>query len=328
MLAGAGGGLTVIDIRPASEFQSGEPGLYADVPMEVYAKAHGVSNSALTIIDQHNEAKLLWEREHPKESTAAQRFGQYAHACILEPERFEREFDKAGQCEGVTGGGSRCRNVGSARIGGRWYCGIHVKKVDGTPDEITSLSDGDYADLMGMTEAIYAHPEISRIMALPSHRELSGLWIDEATGLLCKMRIDLLAYEHGAIFDYKTIGTSVKEEDISWAIWKHGYMRQAPMYLSGCKALGLPIEDFGFIFQEKTGPYFCRAFRLDDAALRVGVSQLRGLMRRYKRCKETNEWPGYNDGTILPVGLPDKVIKYDLADGERSAIYQGEVTLT
>lgn len=321
-------GRPALNIRPASEFQSGEPGLYADVPMEEYARMSGVSNTALSIIHEDNEAKLAWTRANPKPPTAAQIFGRRAHACVLEPERFDAHFDKAAQCRGITGKGTQCKNGGSSRVGGKWYCGTHLAQAPGEPDQIEAIGDGDFDDLLGMRKACKAHPIVGRLLSLPSYRELSGLWIDEATGLRCKMRIDLLLPEHQAIFDYKTISPSVSDEDVSWAIWKHGYLRQAPMYLSGCRALNLPVTDFGFFFQEKEGPYFVRPFRIDEATLAVGAEQLRHLMKRHKRAKELDLWPGYEDGDqIIPIGLPEKVIKYDLSDGERSAIMHGGVVL-
>lgn len=317
-------------IDDVERFLAGVPGLYNRIPEDVYHAFDACSQSRLKCLRDDPPAKLKCELdrkgEEDEEATKAQIFGRRAHACLLEPERFDERFAKADQCNGWTKtAGTRCKNGGKTRHDGKWFCGTHTPAV--SADDIETVSEKDHNKLFGMRKACHEHDEISQILGLPSYREISGLWIDRATGLLCKKRIDILAHEHSVIVDYKTITPSVKEEDVRWAVWKNAYYFQAPFYLSGCTALGLPVADFAFIFQEKTAPYFCRPFRLDDAAVSVGVVQLRELMKRYKRAKESGIWAAYEDGTILPIGLPEKVLNYDLTDGERSAIMHGELTI-
>lgn len=319
---------TAVEIRTDIEgFLAGEPGLYSGVPESVYHRKKACSNSALTKIFNESEKALKYGWDHPTESTKDQIFGRQAHACVLENDRFGRDFDKAQQCNATTNDGPRCSSNGKNRYGGKWYCGTHEKKIAGEPDAIDAVSETSYEKIDGMLKECKADPDVNRILSLPSHRELSGLWIDPATGLLCKMRIDIFIPEIGAAWDYKTIGSSIAEEDIEWAISNWGYNRQGSLYWSGFEVLGINLTDFGFIFQEKTGPFECQAFRIQESALRVAALQLRDLMKRYKRALETDAWPGKAAGGILSIGLPEKVIQYDLSEGERSVLLHGSITV-
>lgn len=323
--------LPKLAIKDGSEWPSQEPGLYAGVEEEAYHATRACSNSQISVLQTEPPETLKWKLEHPEEyNTPAREFGRRAHACILEPHRFDEQFDKARTCNATTQStGERCMKSGSLRIRGKWYCRTSGHAPNAPMDDVTAIREADYDQLIAMRKRCEDHEMIGRVLVLPSYRELSALWIDEATGLLCKMRIDLYAHEAAFLLDYKTFRKALTEENMAWEIHNRGYHRQAVMYLSGCKALGVPLDDYAIIFQQKSGPYYARLCRIDEAALRVGAVQARELMQIYAETVAQDHFPGYDDGVdILPIGLPDKILDYGLTDGERSAILtKGNITL-
>jgi hypothetical protein len=93
-----------------------------------------------------------------------------------------------------------------------------------------------------MAEAIRRHPLAAALLD-PAYGapEQSGFWIDEATGIRCRVRFDWLpSIQSGRLIipDYKTT-TDASDDALQKDIAKYGYNQQADWYETGARALEL-----------------------------------------------------------------------------------------
>ena len=95
--------------------------------------------------------------------------------------------------------------------------------------------------------------------------------------------------------DYKTT-TSCEDGAFERSCRKYGYKLQAGMYTEGVfnKLLNGDLG-FAFVAQEKTPPYAVRVYFCDDGFIEEGTDLFRELIEIYHNCKESGEWPGYED---------------------------------
>lgn len=304
-----------MNILPASEFKSGEPGIYRDVPDSEYHAFDACSNSRLSLL-KVSPAKLKSAIDNPDTTeTPAKIFGRAAHAAVLERMQFATKFDKARRCHGEKKDGSRCSYNGKARYSGKWYCDRHAP--EGEPQNVTALPEADYDAVLAMRKAVDQHRAASHILSFGGGAELSALWIHEETGQLCKMRIDFYAPDVGILVDYKTSRDLESQFGVTWeffaqdlgcleskALYNYGYHRQGAFYLLGMRALGLNLKDFILLAQEKDAPYQLVPMRIRSDALEAGRSELERLIHQYAECDKSNNWPTYPDGKIIDVTLP------------------------
>lgn len=165
----------------------------------------------------------------------------------------------------------------------------------------------DKAAVDGMAVALREHPLAAALLAPESGRaEVSAFWHDERGGIDRRARFDWLPHSaggHMVLPDYKTT-VSAEPHAFSRSMFAFGYDMQAVFYMDAVKALGL-AEDvtFRLIAQEKTAPYLVTVHEFDDAALALGRARVDEACEVYRRCVETDTWPGYSDGVEL-VGPP------------------------
>jgi len=275
-----------------------EPGIYRDVPAAVYHSWKACSNSLLSHLVTHTPAHLKWAQDNHEEADALA-FGEAFHASILEPDRFAREYAVAGQCEASKKSGDRCSNPGVLSSGGAWYCGVHKPAVI-APDGRKVISADDMEMLRGFRAAVAATPKLRRIIKDRIETELSIVWNDAATGVLCRGRID--AIYKTMIVDLKTTRDASRRE-FERAIFGYGYHRQIAFYSRGLAAHGIAADLNTIAAFEKRAPYLAAPYAIDDEALRAGDAQITPALERYAECLATNQWPGYSPD-IQTISLP------------------------
>lgn len=76
-----------------------------------------------------------------------------------------------------------------------------------------------------------------------------------------------------------------------------GYIFRLAFYRRGLEALNLSFSPNIHIFvQETAPPYLLALYRIDDELIARADEQIIQVLRRWKRCLETNQWPGYDTG--------------------------------
>jgi hypothetical protein len=153
-----------------------------------------------------------------------------------------------------------------------------------------------------MSDAVLTHPTASFLLSDDGAVELSIVWLDKETGLLCKCRLDKYSAGLKAITDLKTT-TDASPDKFSRAIYDYGYEIQGAHYLNGAAAAGIDATTFGIIAVENDAPWCVAVYELEPEAIGLGYDQARRLMQRYAECRRAGKFPGYPT-EINRIGVP------------------------
>ena len=123
-----------------------------------------------------------------------------------------------------------------------------------------------------------------------------------ATALRCKARLDYYREDLGVVFDVKTC-EDARPAQVERDLVKWGYHLSAAHYLAGLRALGLPADNFAWIFVEKKPPYAIGLYMASPALLDQAGREWADLMARFARCRAANDWPGY-PAAFMTIDLP------------------------
>jgi hypothetical protein len=118
--------------------------------------------------------------------------------------------------------------------------------------------------------------------------ELTIVWNDERSGLLCKARVDY--YKPGHITDLKTAADASAFER---AIANYDYDIQGAFYLDGARAAGLEAREFRLCAVESEQPHGCRAAPLGRRTIQDGRRRYRKALELIAEYKTTGIVAGY-----------------------------------
>lgn len=254
-----------------------------DLSHEQYLAAKGVSASMLKVIRESTPLHLLWQMQNPPEPTESQRFGTLVHAAILQPD--------------ITAYYVKPRGLDGRTKDGKAWLEQHAD---------LPVLDADRASAIdAMKASVHRHPSAARVLKNSEFER--SLFVNDDHGTLRKLRPDILPSVGNVLPDLKTC-EDASPDAFSKAIANYGYWVQAAYYLDGCKLLGREYEFFAFIAVEKTPPYACAFYTLDPDAIKAGCVTYQRDLDTYRRCLETNEWPGYSDKPVC-LGLPAWAMK-------------------
>lgn len=283
-----------------------KPGIYRNVPMAEYHAWPAASNTALSWM-RHSPAHCRAYMTQPFEDTEALAFGRAVHAAILEPDEFALRYVRPERCAATKKSGDRCTNTGTMPLlGGGFVCGIHGNHPDISPDDDReTLTPANWDACIAMRDSVRGMEKAGDLLDQLGSVEISMLWEDQETGVLCKARWDGYAAEvaGGTVIDLKSARDASREE-FEKSIARYGYHRQGALYLEGAAAHGIEARHYALIPVEKTRPYAAALYRLIEPAIEQGADEVRVLLRRYAECLEMGEWPGLNGGEVVDIGLP------------------------
>jgi hypothetical protein len=117
----------------------------------------------------------------------------------------------------------------------------------------------------------------------------------ETGGVLCRSMLDNLNHARGRIVDLKTI-TSADPRTCSRHAVDYGYDIQRAAYVQALEALKPELAgrvDFIFAFCEIEPPYAVVPLRASGQLRALGDSRWGRAVDTWKRCLETDVWPGY-----------------------------------
>ena len=225
----------------------------------------------------------LYAVTHESEQTPALAFGSAAHKYILEQDDFWNEYVLEPKVDRRTKDGKAV-----------WF--QFQKEL--AESEKQSVSISDYEIITEMNAAVEANPTAKALLKTGRH-EVPIQWTDGETGELCKCRPDCLTEYQGMnyIVDYKTT-TSCENGAFERSCRAYGYKLQAAMYTEGVFNQELDDYRFAFVAQEKKPPYAVRVYFCDRGFVDEGMDIFRELIGIYHECKESGEWPGYEDKEI------------------------------
>lgn len=284
------------------------PGIYQDTPSGEYHSWDAASASRLKLLSGRSPAHMRADMENPPEPTPSKILGNAIHTLVLEPSKFSERFVVAGQCTAAKNKKSpeRCKASGKVIRDGEWFCGTHdPRKDEPWTSSLCMLSTFQNAAARGARDAVFAHPKARALLESPGPTEVSGIWQDMETGVLCKGRPDHLAPEYRkgpTIVDLKSTDDA-SPLAFRASVFRFGYHLQAGHYDDGFTQLMQPWEHVALIAVEKKEPFGCVVYRVLDEVVKAGKDQLRGLLAKYAECERNDMWPGYPTD-VLDVGLP------------------------
>lgn len=256
-----------------------KPGVYTDIPNEQYHAASGISKSGLDLIAR---SPYLYRHRQAVEQTKAMLIGSAVHCAVLEPALFPHRYTVAPAADGRTKAGKELLARFAADNAGK-----------------TILPAADYDQVVQMANATWRHPAARNI--LTDGRAETSIW-QEHHGALVKVRPDWITED--LLVDVKTT-TDASPEAFSRACWSYRYHVQAALYLDVANAaMADRFNSFVFIAVEKSPPYQVAVYVADAAMIEAGRGVYHRDLATYRRCLETDTWPGLNDGKIASIGLP------------------------
>lgn len=259
------------------------PGLYPDVPAEIYHGWAAVSNSWLSQL-RRSPAHLRHCLDHGFGESEAKTIGTAVHAATLEPHKFAELYAIGPDVKLNTKEGKE-----------QWG-----QFVEANPGK-AHLRGEVGAAVLGMREAILAHPKARQLLEATGLTEVSAVWNDAETGLRCKMRADRLLADAAIIWDLKTT-SDASPEAFARDAGKFGYYRQSAFYLHGIAGF-CPCDLFLHIVVESKPPYAVGVYAICDSDIELGWRHCQRLLQKYAECQQRREWPGYCDG-IRTISLP------------------------
>ena len=286
------GSFSVVAVDP----ETGCPavGVYHDVPFAEYAGWNAVNPSLALEARVSMRAFRHAEQHQDSVDTAALAFGRATHVCVWEPDDFPLRYV-------LWDGGDRRGKVWKS------FWAANVDKC--------ILSAHDYREACNMRDSVREHPAARPLFTDQYETEVSIVWIDPSSGVLCKSRMDYLG---DRIADLKT-ARSIQRRAISYAVSDYGYhvsmaARHDGMYRLGHGAIG-PV----FVFVCKQPPYEVVVQPFTDAALQRSIEIWHGLLTDIAEARATGHYRGFADEEV-PFELPPwEMGKQDLGltmDGE------------
>lgn len=259
-----------------------KPGIYADLTNEAYHSGPGVNKSTLWTLHTKTPGHVFGGVK--KVQTKAMAEGTICHVAVLEPESFEDRYVRGISVDKRTKDGKAAWEAFQAENANR------------------EVVDADTYDMAcAMRDSLHASSRI-RSMTQGGVAEQSAYWTDDKTGLLCRVRPDLVV--PGAIIDLKTT-TDAGPQAFASSVAKFGYHLQASMYLEGwASAGGDETCVFQFIAVEKEPPYAFAVYMLDMNAMTEGEAIFRNALDTYKKCQDQKSWPSYPN-TVERLSLPN-----------------------
>lgn len=264
------------------------PGIYHDVPARVYHD-HALwpfhSRSDLGLILK-SPAHYLAAKENPPEPTPAMKFGTLCHTAVLQPELLWKENAIPPLWNAKTKKGKEERD---------FWLATNTKNV---------ITQGDADKARRIANAVWADPHASYLLGL-GQREVSAVWQHPQTGLLCRVRADVIDTERNLLLvDFKT-AADARPEAFSKAMYRDGLYRQGPFYMDGFNAAHGEevVTRFVFVVVEKIPPFAVATYVLEAEDVERGREQNELGMKKLKWCMDNDAWPGYSAKTT-PIGLP------------------------
>lgn len=242
-----------------------------------YLKLDAVNWSTLREL-RKSPLQYRYRLDNAREDTATLRRGRTNHTALFEPDRFMLEyavFDHENK------GGKVVRN------GKAWdaFREANAGRTIITPEE--------YARALAIRDAVRASPLASKYLQRGT-AEKSIQWRDDATGLLCKARLDFESTDPPAIVDLKG-SASIAYGRFASTSYKMGYHCQMGFYRWGAKmALGVDLPVI-IIPVEINAPHDVTAFEYGEPELEAGLSEVRSLLIKLAYHREKNVWPGQYD---------------------------------
>jgi len=286
-------------------------GIHSGVDFETYRAWDAINWHTLSRLREESPGHAKYEMEHGTKETEAMAFGSLTDFVLLEPGRFEKEA----VVEPEIGEGLAPRRPTQRQIDAK-------KPSPATVEAVRFWDEWDVANAgkLVVKAADYQRVlEIERSVRTAQCQEyiISGrsqvclVWVDRATGLLCKGRLDYERYDgmNHYITDLKT-SRFAKRGYFEVMIYRLGYFGQMAFYHDGWAALHDGESSLcNWLVAEKEGPWVVKPYECGVKTLEAGRNAYRASLDRWAECVKQNEFPAY--GGLEIIDMPDWALRQE-----------------
>ena len=124
-------------------------------------------------------------------------------------------------------------------------------------------------------------------------------------GVDCRIRPDWMRVGNHTLVDVKST-PDASERPFASSCAKFRYHVQAAFYSTIYHLEFGYWPDFKFIALEKTAPYTCAVYQLNEIAMENGTYLMNRDLETYRECVESGEWPGVPNNLDLSIPIWDK----------------------
>jgi hypothetical protein len=274
-------------------------GVVYDMPNSEYHSSIAMSSTGFKEFDRsplHFYAARVDPNREPDQKTPAKRRGTAWHCATFEPERFDETYI-------VMPDGLDRRTKEGKQL---W------SEIEADGREPIKASEKE--TWLAMRDASRSHPVSKLIFGLPEiHCEASIFWIDQETGVPCRIRPDLMAppcemFPLGMICDGKTT-KDVSPSEFARFVWNWDSYYQAAFYADGFQqAFGTDAPPpFIWLAQETDRPFATAYYSAGDDLVKYGRKKYRQHLRTYAALMDRygieTPWPGYPTN-VVDVAMP------------------------
>jgi hypothetical protein len=266
-----------------------KPNVYPGVPFAVYREWDAINSSFLHTLAARSPFHAKHDRDNPREDTPALRMGRALHSFILEPATFDAVWSVCPACDKRT------------KEGKALYAAFLEAK--GARDEI---GEKDFEQIKAMAHEVRRQQCIELVCG--GQAEVSIVWQDKETGLMCKRRLDYERTDgwNHFITDLKSSG-DVKERSFSQDIASYGYAMAAAFSIDGWKALTGDDSIYNLLAIEKDY-HVAKIWEPDEETIAAGRDDYRQALRLAAECMKTGRWEAYGPQPSL-IRAPEWYLK-------------------
>jgi hypothetical protein len=288
-----------------------KPGIYPNIPFADYLAIDAVSNSRL---GQLAKSPAHYKANAELEQTKPLVIGRLVHAGRLEPLSLIQRYAVCPDFH-LDPGNRTDKGDPSQSTQTKW-CKEQVANFGAANWGKEIVSRSWYDEMMAMVTSLDADPLAKEIFNEPGEVELTLVWNDDETGLLCKARLDKISRDR--ITDLKT---TPDLSAFTRAMARYGYHRQGAHYRNGWSTLNGECLDFWIAAVEKSPPFCVQAAPVHEDSIESGELKRRELLRLLADCMDSDKWPG------PPAPNAWRVPEYAMSSGDPLELIIDNVTV-
>lgn len=255
-------------------------GIVPNLPDAEYHKHPALSSTGVRLL-LDSPAKYQWAQTHPQPHKDAFDLGTAVHTKVL-----------GVGANVITYPAEHLTPSGAVSTKAATVAWAEEKRADG----FVVIGSGQAAQVEGMAEAVLAHPEARTVLETTAGREVSIF--AETDGVPVRARFDI--YDGTNAADLKS-ARDASPKGFNTSVGRYGYHIQEQWYREAHTAVsGAELDTFKFVVVENTAPYLVGVYDLDFMWEDIAKDRTKHARELYRRCTETNTWPGYQGGTLTP----------------------------
>lgn len=275
----------------SAQLQQGAVAIQSRVPWDEYTQLPGTSISRLKEL-RRSAQHYLYRLTVPKESAALQ-LGKAAHAAVLEPERFEREYFVWRRRSEKTG--NLCPRNGQ-------FYDAFLAEHHCTDEQV--ITEDEHAVAVAIQSAVRGNPSAMRYLAA-GDPEVTLQWVHD--GRPCRGRVDWLTTVDGVphLVGLKT-SRDCRHMKFGYQAAVLGYHLQWGFYFDGYTAIKGREPRMIEIVVESEAPHAVAVYFIPHDIVDQGRDEYQALLLRLAEHESTGHFPGPQEHEE-PLSLPSWV---------------------